>query len=43
MTVPTRKPRCLKHPYHLASCEDCQAVMHAERQAAAERLDRAAR
>lgn len=38
-----RKPRCLRHHVHLASCEDCQAEMHAAREEAAKRLDEAGR
>lgn len=26
-----RKPKCLRHHVHLASCEDCQAEMHEQR------------
>jgi len=43
-TIPTpRTPKCVKHHVHLASCLDCQAEMHAAREEATKRLERATR
>ena len=38
-----RTPKCLAHHVHMASCPDCQAEMHAAREEARKRIDKARR